>query len=157
MILLSSFSNRNFLLGSFLRFLLESMVQNHQIIPCYKSQNAKDIMARLNPYFPDIICSSHFFEIFDRNHFQFFDKLHYPSYFLSLFRRQSIQKLFYRAMPRFRSIKSYFPHSQRLTYMLTLSRGSLFPYEMSLKPCRCLAVKLCQRCWSDLKISLLIQ
>jgi len=57
----SFFGNGNFFLRNFLRFFCEGMVQNHKIFPVKKAQNSKNIIALLNPYFPDIISAFQFF------------------------------------------------------------------------------------------------
>ncbi|MFZ0482067.1 MAG: hypothetical protein WAL93_01650 [Desulfobacterales bacterium] len=95
------------------------MAQNYKISPVKKTQNSKNIIALLNPYFPDIVSTFKFFEIFARHDIDLLDQIKHKGDFFKLFVCQRIKKLFDRASPCFKSIEFDFSHKNLLAYMRT--------------------------------------
>ena len=68
------------------------MVQNHKIFPVEKAKNPKNIIALLNPYFPDIVSAFQFFELFERHDINLLNQIEHESNFFKLFICQRIKK-----------------------------------------------------------------
>jgi hypothetical protein len=86
------------------------MVQNHKIFPVKKTQNPKNIITLLNPYFPDIISAFEFFEVFARHDIELLDQIKYKSNLFKLFICQRIKKFLDRGFICLESIEFDFSH-----------------------------------------------